>query len=84
MLAREMASSEIVKTEIRDGLAILTIDNPPVNALSTGVRRDLSQATENVSKTSKFERCSSPAPGGPSSAVPISAVLESHPAPGSD
>jgi 3-hydroxyacyl-CoA dehydrogenase len=50
MLALEMALSEIVKTEIRDGLAILTIDNPPVNALSTGVRGDLSQATENVSK----------------------------------
>lgn len=50
MLALEMALSEIVKTAIRDGLAILTIDNPPVNALSKGVRGDLSQATENVSK----------------------------------
>jgi len=50
---RENGVSEVVKTEIRDGLAILTIDNPPVNALSTGVRRGLSQALENVSKDSQ-------------------------------
>src|ERR1700736_3890125 len=43
----------VVKTEIRDGLAILTIDNPPVNALSIEVRRGLSQAIENVSKDSQ-------------------------------
>ncbi|WP_334407717.1 3-hydroxyacyl-CoA dehydrogenase NAD-binding domain-containing protein [Bradyrhizobium sp. AZCC 2289] len=42
--------SGVVKTEIRDGLAILTIDNPPVNALSIDVRRGLSQAIENVSE----------------------------------
>src|SRR5258707_4150575 len=53
MPMRENGVSEVVKTEIRDGLAILTIDNPPVNALSTGVRRGLSQALENVSKDSQ-------------------------------
>jgi 3-hydroxyacyl-CoA dehydrogenase len=46
----ENGVSEVVKTEIRDGLAILTIDNPPVNALSIDVRRGLSQAIDNVSK----------------------------------
>src|SRR5882757_5268897 len=46
----ENGVSGVVKTEIRDGLAILTIDNPPVNALSIEVRRGLSQAMENVSK----------------------------------
>jgi 3-hydroxyacyl-CoA dehydrogenase len=46
----ENGVSGVVKTEIRDGLAILTIDNPPVNALSREVRRGLSQAIENVSK----------------------------------
>ncbi len=50
---RENGVSEVVKTEIRDGLAILTIDNPPVNALSTGVRRGLTQAIENVSNDSQ-------------------------------
>jgi 3-hydroxyacyl-CoA dehydrogenase len=29
--------SELVKYSTRDGVAILTVDNPPVNALSTGV-----------------------------------------------
>src|SRR6266853_1101405 len=53
MPMRENGVSEVVKTEIREGLAILTIDNPPVNALSTGVRRGLSQALENVSKDSQ-------------------------------
>jgi 3-hydroxyacyl-CoA dehydrogenase len=53
MPMRENGVSEVVKTEIRGGLAILTIDNPPVNALSTGVRRGLSQALENVSKDSQ-------------------------------
>ncbi|MEH2566183.1 3-hydroxyacyl-CoA dehydrogenase [Bradyrhizobium sp. AZCC 2289] len=46
----ENGVSGVVKTEIRDGLAILTIDNPPVNALSIDVRRGLSQAIENVSE----------------------------------
>src|SRR5467141_3273565 len=53
MPMRENGVREVVKTEIRDGLAILTIDNPPVNALSIGVRRGLSQALENVSKDSQ-------------------------------
>jgi len=33
--------SETVKAENRDGILILTIDNPPVNALSTSVRKGL-------------------------------------------
>ena len=33
--------SETVKAENRDGILILTIDNPPVNALSTSVRAGL-------------------------------------------
>jgi 3-hydroxyacyl-CoA dehydrogenase len=51
----ENGVSGVVKTEIRDGLAILTIDNPPVNALSIEVRRGLSQAIENVSKDSQVQ-----------------------------
>lgn len=41
--------SEIVKVEIREGIAILTIDNPPVNALSVSVRSGLSEAMKRVS-----------------------------------
>ena len=33
--------SEIVKAEHRDGIAIITVDNPPVNALSAAVRRGI-------------------------------------------
>ncbi len=33
--------SETVKAENRDGILVLTIDNPPVNALSHSVRAGL-------------------------------------------
>ncbi len=35
--------SETVKAEIRDGILVLTIDNPPVNALSHSVRAGLQE-----------------------------------------
>ena len=78
---RENGVSEVVKTEIRGGLAILTIDNPPVNALSTGVRRGLSQALENVSKDSQVRAVVITCADAPSSAAPISANLESRSSP---
>src|SRR5689334_2754782 len=34
-------AAAFVRSEQRDGVALLTIDNPPVNALSEGMRRDL-------------------------------------------
>ena len=37
------AVSETVKAEIRDGILVLTIDNPPVNALSHSVRAGLQE-----------------------------------------
>ncbi len=36
----------MVDLEIQDGVAIVTIDNPPVNALSEGVRNGLSEAVQ--------------------------------------
>src|SRR5437763_16452163 len=39
--ARERRMSETVKAENRDGILVLTIDNPPVNALSVSVRKGL-------------------------------------------
>jgi 3-hydroxyacyl-CoA dehydrogenase len=35
--------SEVVKLESRDGVAIVTVDRPPVNALSAAVRRGIHQ-----------------------------------------
>jgi 3-hydroxyacyl-CoA dehydrogenase len=35
--------SEVVKLESRDGVAIVTVDSPPVNALSAAVRRGIHQ-----------------------------------------
>ena len=37
--------SEVVRSETRDGVAVVTVDNPPVNALSHAVRRGLMNAT---------------------------------------
>jgi len=35
------ATSDSVKLEVRDGIAVITIDNPPVNALSRHVRQGI-------------------------------------------
>jgi 3-hydroxyacyl-CoA dehydrogenase len=38
--------SQLVRYEIRDGVAVVTIDNPPVNALSAGVPEGITEAVE--------------------------------------
>src|SRR4026208_602063 len=38
--------SQLVRYEVRDRVAIVTIDNPPVNALSAGVPEGISEAVE--------------------------------------
>ncbi|MFT5073426.1 MAG: 3-hydroxyacyl-CoA dehydrogenase, partial [Patiriisocius sp.] len=40
------ALTNMVDYNIDDGLAILTLDNPPVNALSQGVRQGLKEGVE--------------------------------------
>jgi len=40
--------SEVVKVERRDGIAIVTVDSPPVNALSAAVRAGISNAIKEV------------------------------------
>ena len=40
------ALTSMVDYNIDDGLAILTLDNPPVNALSQGVRQGLKEGVE--------------------------------------
>jgi 3-hydroxyacyl-CoA dehydrogenase len=41
--------SQLVRYEVRDRIAIITIDNPPVNALSPGVPEGISDAVERAS-----------------------------------
>ena len=38
--------SQLVRYEVRDRVAVITIDNPPVNALSPGVPEGISDAVE--------------------------------------
>jgi 3-hydroxyacyl-CoA dehydrogenase len=38
--------SQLVRYEVRDRVAVITIDNPPVNALSAGVPEGISEAVE--------------------------------------
>ncbi len=42
--------SELVRYEIRDRVAVITIDNPPVNALGAGVPEGISEAVERACK----------------------------------
>ncbi|TAH66806.1 MAG: 3-hydroxyacyl-CoA dehydrogenase [Rhodopseudomonas palustris] len=47
--------SEIVKAEHRDGIAIITVDNPPVNALSAAVRRGILEQVNAAVADSKVQ-----------------------------
>lgn len=44
-----------VKTELRDGVLVVTVDNPPVNALGVDVRRGLSAAIERADEDSSVQ-----------------------------
>jgi 3-hydroxyacyl-CoA dehydrogenase len=41
--------SQLVRYDVRDRVAVITIDNPPVNALSAGVPEGISEAVERAS-----------------------------------
>ncbi|PYF03080.1 short chain enoyl-CoA hydratase /3-hydroxyacyl-CoA dehydrogenase [Rhodopseudomonas faecalis] len=47
--------SEIVKAEHRDGIATITVDNPPVNALSAAVRRGILERVNAAVADSKVQ-----------------------------
>jgi 3-hydroxyacyl-CoA dehydrogenase len=47
--------SELVKYSTRDGVAIITVDNPPVNALSTGVPAGIAEALKTAERDSSIE-----------------------------
>ncbi len=42
----DQAANPVVDLRIEDGVAVIAIDNPPVNALSHGVRRGLLEALD--------------------------------------
>ncbi len=42
--------SELVRYEVRDRVAVITIDNPPVNALSAGVPEGISDSVERAGR----------------------------------
>ena len=40
--------SELVRVQMRDGVAVVTVENPPVNALGVGVPEGLAMAIDNA------------------------------------
>ena len=44
--------SQLVRYEVRDRAAVITVDNPPVNALSAGVPEGISEAVERACRDS--------------------------------
>ena len=45
-MIRLRGMSQLVRYEVRDRVAVITVDNPPVNALSAGVPEGISDAVE--------------------------------------
>lgn len=41
-----MSEANVVRFEVEDGIGVITVDNPPVNALGPGVREGISEAVE--------------------------------------
>jgi len=41
-----MSETQVLKYEVQDGVGIITVDNPPVNALGSGVREGIMAAVE--------------------------------------
>jgi len=47
--------SQLIRYEVRDRVAIVTIDNPPVNALGAGVPEGISEAVERAGQDSETD-----------------------------
>src|SRR5436853_7520121 len=45
-----MSEPQVVKFEVQDGVGVITIDNPPVNALGPGVREGIIEGVERFEK----------------------------------
>ena len=68
-----------VQLDRRGRVAVLTIDNPPVNALSQHVRAGLREGLREAPPTRPRAPSSSSAPAGRSSPAPTSASSASRP-----
>lgn len=47
--------SKLVNLEFDDGLAVITIDNPPLNAVNAGVMTDLYEAIEHIERSNEIQ-----------------------------
>ena len=43
-------SEQLVRFEVEDGIGVITVDNPPVNALGPGVREGIIEAVAKGNK----------------------------------
>src|SRR5918999_512088 len=41
-----MSEAQVVRFEVEDGIGVITVDNPPVNALGPGVREGIIESVE--------------------------------------
>ena len=50
-----MSEAPVVRYEVEDGIGVITVDNPPVNALGPGVREGIIEALDkgNADPTSR-------------------------------
>src|SRR6185295_12788626 len=51
-MIRLRGMSELVRYEVRDRVAVITVDNPPVNALGAGVPEGISEAVDRAGRDS--------------------------------
>ena len=49
-----MSENELVKVRIEDGIGIVTVDNPPVNALNSSVLEQLDKVIDDVSENKEI------------------------------
>ena len=50
-----MSEAQVVRFEVEDGVGVITVDNPPVNALSAGVPEAISDAVERACQDSSAD-----------------------------
>ena len=49
-----MSENELVKVRIEDSIGIVTVDNPPVNALNSSVLEQLDKVIDDVSENNEI------------------------------
>src|SRR6478752_7988763 len=49
VMGREMTEAETVRLDVNEGIAVVTLDRPPVNAQNAGIRERLSEIFDELS-----------------------------------